>query len=291
MVGGGVHVGVALVDSVSFKVMFVPMVNSPDFDPLDLGGDEATWLVFNDRSEVLLVDGQIPQGAIPPVGSTNVHLLGKDGEQPVLAARLDPESNWPDDATWANLRHLYGAVSEGEWVMAGRAVQILDWDRDHQFCGRCGEPTGHHGRDRARECAKCKLLAYPRVTPAIIVLVERSDGHALLAWGRQFPGRFYSALAGFVEPGETFEQAVGREVGEEVGVEVGNVSYFGSQPWPFPNSVMIGFNADYTGGDIVIDETEIVEADWFKPDALPPVPRGGMSIAGWLIEDWLRRTA
>ena len=291
MVGVCRHVGVALACAVSFNAMFVPMVNSPEFDPRDLKGNDATWLVFNERSELLVIEGEIPTGPVAPVESDNVHLLGKDGDQLVLAARAQPDAEWSEQASWDNLRRLYGVVDEDEWAMAGRALQILDWDRDHQFCGRCGVQTDHHTNDRARECPRCKLLAYPRVTPAIIVLVERSDGQALLAWGRQFPGRFYSALAGFVEPGETFEQAVAREVGEEVGVSVDNVNYFGSQPWPFPNSVMIGFNADYQGGDIVIDETEIVEADWFKPSSLPPVPRGGMSIAGWLIEDWLKRRA
>jgi len=134
-------------------------------------------------------------------------------------------------------------------------------------------------------------MAFPRLTPAVITLVEREDGKALLAWGRQFPGRFFSALAGFVEPGETLEQCVAREVKEEVGIEVANIRYYGSQPWPFPNSLMIGFQADYASGDLVLQEEEIVEAGWFGPEELPPVPKGRMSIAGWLIEDWLERRA
>ena len=132
-------------------------------------------------------------------------------------------------------------------------------------------------------------MAYPRLTPAIIVLIERDDGRALLAWGRQFPGRFYSALAGFVEPGESLEQCVAREVKEEVGIAVADLRYFGSQPWPFPHSLMIGFNARYVSGEVTPQESEIVEAGWYHHEELPPAPRGGMSIAGWLIDDWITR--
>ncbi len=146
-----------------------------------------------------------------------------------------------------------------------------------------------HDRERARRCDGCGLMAFPRLTPAVIALVERDDGQALLAWGRQFPGRFFSALAGFVEPGETLEQTVVREVYEEVGVRVDNVRYFGSQPWPFPHSLMVGFNADFVEGELTLQEDEIVEAGWFRHDDLPPVPRGRMSIAAWLIDDWVHR--
>jgi NAD+ diphosphatase len=124
------------------------------------------------------------------------------------------------------------------------------------------------------------------------MLVERESEHGpevLLAWGRQFPGRFFSALAGFVEPGESLEECVVREVFEETRIVVDSVRYFGSQPWPFPHSIMIGFVARYVSGEIQVQEEEIVEAGWFSPNELPPVPRGGMSIAGWLIEDWLSR--
>lgn len=120
------------------------------------------------------------------------------------------------------------------------------------------------------------------------MLVERED-EILLAHGRQFPGRFFSTLAGFVEAGESLEQTVHREIKEEVGIEVTDVKYFDSQPWPFPHSLMIGFTAKYRSGDLVIQEDEIVEAGWYHADDLPPCPVGGMSIAGWLIQDWLDR--
>ena len=264
------------------------MVTVPDLDPMALESD-ALWFVYNDRSEVLLHDGLIPRGTKPPARTKVIHLMGVQDGQYAFTARVEDPDDISDDGFWMNLRRIYGTIDEDEWVLAGRAVQILDWERDHKFCGRCASATEHHVSDRARECPSCGLLSYPRLTPAIIVLVERDDGKVLLAWGRQFPGRFYSALAGFVEPGENFEQAVAREVKEEVGIDVSDVTYFGSQPWPFPNSIMIGFLAKYAGGDLVIDETEIVEADWYGPEDLPPIPRGRMSIAGWLIEDWLAR--
>ena len=186
------------------------------------------------------------------------------------------------------LRSLYGRVPEHVWTLAGRAVQIAAWDQTHRFCGRCATPTEPVARDRARRCPACGLLAYPRLAPAVIVLVER-DGAMLLAHGRAFPLPMYSALAGFVEPGETLEEAVHREVREEVGIEVADVRYAGSQPWPFPNSLMIGFTARWAGGEIVPDPTEIVDANWFTVDDLPMIPPG-MSIARWLIDGFIERT-
>jgi NAD+ diphosphatase len=187
------------------------------------------------------------------------------------------------------LRALHGRVDDVRWTLAGRAVQLLDWDRTHRFCGRCAAPTEPVPGERARRCPACGLLAFPRLAPAVIVLVER-DGEALLARGRNFPVPMYSCVAGFVEPGETLEEAVAREVAEEVGVEIGDVRYVSSQPWPFPHSLMIGFEARWTAGEIVIDETEIVDAGWYRPDDLPMIPPA-MSIARTLIDRWVARSA
>ncbi len=266
--------------------MFVPMVTETE---LPTAETDARWICVDERGSVLLVDGEFPRGAEDPTGGGAVHLLGADGDGPVRASRATPEMEVPAGGQWLQLRQLYGAVPERDWALAGRAVQVLNWDRDHRFCGRCGTETEPHARDRSKLCPSCGLQSFPRLTPAIIVLVERDDGKALLAWGRQFPGRFFSALAGFVEPGESLEECVVREVKEEAGIEVADISYFGSQPWPFPHSLMIGFQAQHAGGDLVLQESEIVEADWFPHDELPPVPKGGMSIAGWLIEDWIAR--
>jgi NAD+ diphosphatase len=183
------------------------------------------------------------------------------------------------------LMALHGRVDEARWTLAGRAVQLVEWARTHRYCGRCGTATEVMDRERARRCPACGLLAFPRLAPAVITLIHRGD-EVLLARGRAFPIPMYSCLAGFVEPGEDLEQAVRREVGEEVGVTLGQLRYFASQPWPFPHSLMIGFTAEWASGDIVIDEDEIVDAQWYTADAMPTIPPG-LSIARTLIDAWL----
>jgi NAD+ diphosphatase len=211
--------------------------------------------------------------------------LGVLDERPCWAIGIDGEPG-PGSVP---LMGLYGQVDEVTFTVAGRAVQLVEWDRTHRFCGRCGTPTEPAAGERARKCPACGLLAFPRLAPAIITLIERDDGCALLARGRTFPIPMYSCLAGFVEPGETLEQAVHREVREEVGVEIDNVRYWASQPWPFPHSLMLGFNADWVRGEIEIDPVEIVDAKWFAPDDLPQIPPG-ISIARRIIDDWLARS-
>src|ERR1043166_3282205 len=176
-----------------------------------------------------------------------------------------PGDRDPADGAAVDLYSFFGRSSEVEWLVAGRAVQIIEWARTHRFCGRCGTPTELAPGERAMRCPACKLLAFPRLAPAMITLVTRGEGdeqQALLAQGVQFRGPMYSCLAGFVEPGESLEQAVVREVFEEVAVTVGNVTYRGSQPWPFPHSLMIGFRAEWQAGEIECDPTEIVDAQW-----------------------------
>lgn len=200
-----------------------------------------------------------------------------DGDDPSFGAALD-------------LRRYHGTAGEHEWLAAGRAVQLVEWARTHRFCGRCGTPTELALGERAMRCPACGLLAFPRLSPAMITLVTRGEPgpaqEALLARGVQWQVPMYSCLAGFVEPGESLEGAVVREVLEEVGITVSNPRYFGSQPWPFPNSLMIGFRADYVAGEIVPDATEIVDAAWYHKDDLPMVPPG-ISIARKLIDAWV----
>lgn len=210
--------------------------------------------------------------------------LGTLDGRPCFAVAVDR-----DHEAALPLMALWGRVDEVVWTVAGRAVQLVEWERTHRFCGRCATPTEPAPGERARRCPECGLLAFPRLAPAIIVLVERDDGRALLARGRAFPIPMYSCLAGFVEPGETLEEAVHREVGEEVGITLDDVRYWSSQPWPFPHSLMLGFTARYAGGDLVLDEREIVDADWYAPDDLPTIPPG-MSIARRLIDDWVARS-
>jgi NAD+ diphosphatase len=217
------------------------------------------------------------------------HLVGVVGGQAWWAVDV-PVDDDPSDGAALDLRSYHGRASEGEWLAAGRAVQIVEWARTHRFCGRCGEPTELAANERAMRCPACSLMAFPRLAPAMITLVTRGDPgpdqEALLARGVQWTVPMFSCLAGFVEPGESLESAVIREVHEEVGVTVANPRYQGSQPWPFPHSLMIGFRADYESGEIVCDPTEIAEANWYRRDDLPMIPPG-ISIARKLIDGWI----
>ena len=225
----------------------------------------------------------------PADGSWGRHFLGLLDGQAMWGIDV-PFGTDPADGAAADLFSYYGMASENEWLVAGRAVQIVEWARTHRFCGRCATPTELAPGERAMKCPKCGLLAFPRLAPAMITLVTRGEGEdqeALLAHGVQFRGPMYSCLAGFVEPGESLEGAVVREVREEVGIDVDNVRYWGSQPWPFPHSLMLGFHANYAGGEIVCEPSEILDANWYRRDALPPIPPG-ISIARKLIDAWLR---
>lgn len=261
---------------------FRPVVDLPD----DWSG--ALTVVVHDGKVVVL--DEHPDDLAPGLPRL---LLGTLDGAACFAVDLDGDGV-PDVVTedlqdlLVPLRGLYGRVEETRWTLAGRAVQLVDWDRNHRHCGRCGGRTEPVPGERARGCPDCGLLAFPRLAPAVIALVERDDGAALLARGRNFPVPMYSCVAGFVEPGETLEEAVAREVQEEVGVEVADVRYVSSQPWPFPHSLMIAFEARWAAGDIVIDETEIVDAGWFTSDDLPMVPPA-MSIARTLIDRWVHR--
>ena len=229
----------------------------------------------------------IPEGD-PGLDHEGLHFLGRMDGRPCWAAgvALDADPG-PSGGRFVELRTLYAGVSEPVWALAGRAVQIVEWDRTHQFCGRCATPTESVRGERSKRCPACGLLAFPRLAPAVITIVERDD-QMLLARNRTFPMPMYSAVAGFVEPGETLEEAVHREVAEEVGVELTDLRYFGSQPWPFPHSLMIGFHAKWAGREIRVDEMEIMDAQWFRVDDLPMIPPK-MSIARWLIDDSVSR--
>jgi NAD+ diphosphatase len=257
-----------------------------------------------------------PLNALPPDfagGARYVHVVGSsvfvddlpadDGWDQHVVGIVDgcawhavdvPHGHDPSDGAALDLRRYHGVVAEHAWLAAGRAVQIVEWARTHRFCGRCGEATVLAEGERAMRCTVCGLVAFPRLAPAMITLVTRGgagpDQEALLARNTNFPMPMFSCLAGFVEPGESLEDAVIREVHEEVGITVTDPTYFGSQPWPFPHSLMVGFRATYAAGDIVCDPTEIAEAAWFRRDALPVVPPS-ISIARALIDAWVAQGA
>ncbi len=211
-----------------------------------------------------------------------VQYIGSLGEKLCYGIGLESHEEVPYGMQLVFLRDLMGQIDDKMLALAGRAVQLIDFELTSKFCGRCGILT-ETLEDRGKKCPKCDLLIYPRLSPAVIVLVMKED-KVLLARSSHFSSDIYSVIAGFVEPGETLEHAVKREVMEEVGLKIKNIRYFASQPWPFPNSLMIGFIADYSEGEICVDGKEIIDAAWFGRDELPNFP-GKASISGHLI-DW-----
>ena len=251
--------------------------------------EPAWWLIF--RGDELLVHRGSSSVEIPCVvdisgldlKAVRQQYLGRLDSRHCYAAELAEGTRAPAGMAFQGLRSIFGLVDEELFGLAGRAFQIVDWDRTHQFCGRCGTPVTTSVTERAKECPQCGLFQYPRIAPSIIVLVQRGL-ELLLARPYHFPTGLYSVIAGFVEPGETLEEAVVREVGEEAGITITDIRYFGSQPWPFPHSLMIGFTARHAGGEISIDNEEMEDAGWFTSDNLPNIP-GKISIARKLI-DW-----
>lgn len=219
---------------------------------------------------------------IPPL--EEIYLGTLEGKHCYAATVADMDKvEPPPETAFLDLRQLYGKVDQELLYLSFRAIHLLDWSQKTRFCKRCGMELVIQETERAKKCPSCGQHSFPRISPAIIVLVER-DNTCLLARSPRFQDGFYSVLAGFAEPGETLEETVAREVLEETGIEVRDIRYFGSQPWPFPDSLMIGFTASYAGGEIRVDGTEILVADWFPFDQLPKIP-GRISIARRLI-DW-----
>jgi len=257
--------------------------------------DPAWWFVI--QGDNVLVRHDSPRVAIPRVSSpldlgmstTRQHYLGRLDGCHCYSVEVADSTSPPQGMEFEGLRKIYGLLDDDLFSLAGKALQIIDWDRTHRFCGRCGSETRTHATERAKECVRCGSLHFPRLAPAIIVLVKR-EREILLARARRFTTAMYSTLAGFVEPGETLEEAVVREVKEESGITVKEIRYFGSQPWPFPHSLMIGFTAKYAGGEITLNDEENVDIGWFAPQSLPPQLPSEMSIARKLINSFLQET-
>jgi len=265
----------------------------PGIVPPEVRSEPSWWFIFQENK--LLID-QSPESVTLPflidlseLGLIGIrqNYLGQLDHRLCYAAEVAEGTIPPVGMAFEGLRQVYGRLDEDLFWIAARAVQIIDWDRTHQFCGRCGVPLRTKSDERAKACPQCGLLHFPRLAPAIIVLVERGN-QLLLARSRHFMPGMYSVLAGFVEPGESLEEAVVREVKEEVGIEIKDIKYFGSQPWPFPHSLMIGFTAAYAGGEISLDDKEIEDAGWFTVEKLPRIP-GKISIARKLIDGFLAK--
>ena len=213
--------------------------------------------------------------------------IGELAGKRCFAAEVERDTEGPEGMSFRDLRGMLGSIDERFFAMAGRAKQIVNWNRTHQFCGKCGTGTRPGPTDLSKECPSCGTNFYPRLSPAAIMLIT-SGKELLLARSPHFPPGMYSALAGFIEPGESIEQTIEREVREEVGVEVCNLRYFGSQPWPFPDSLMIGFTAEYAGGELRFEEEEIEDAGWFSVEKLPILPPR-LSIARAMIDHFLKQ--
>jgi NAD+ diphosphatase len=261
--------------------------------PTELPG---TGLAFAFRDGRIAVLGDDRAPAIPTLAALDAaglrgerHYLGELAGAPCVAIALPDDAPEHPGLTFTGLRALFFRLPEPLLALAGRAFQVVEWDRTHRYCGRCATPTRDKAGERAKECPACGYVAYPRVSPAMMALVTRGRD-ILLARAHRFPPGMFSALAGFVEPGETIEDCLAREVREEVGVEVRDIRYFGSQSWAFPHSLMIAFTAEYAGGEIRCEDAEIAEARWFAADALPPLPPS-VSIARRLIDETARRLA
>ena len=281
------------------------MHTPPGFEPAHVlpSPIRAEALAFAFSEGKLLVSGSGAQGDAPPRLPTwgellafgwaqAPHYLGALQGIGCVAVNLDLPGApatlpAPDGWRFSPLRPLFFALPEPLLALAGRAFQIVEWDRTHRFCGHCGTPMRDKEGERARACPACGHTAYPRLSPAMMALVTRGR-EMLLARANRFPSGMFSALAGFVEPGETIEDCVHREVREEVGIEVSAPVYFGSQSWAFPHSLMIAFTAEYADGEVRADQAEIAEARWFTPETLPTMPPS-LSIARRLIDATAKR--
>jgi NAD+ diphosphatase len=263
---------------------FIPSVVPPGSQNPD-----AWWFIYSGYRLLVKISGDtvaIPRAKeIEALGVSFSHsvYLGSFRGRACYAAegKLPVESL--SEAAFQELRSLFARLEDEFYEIALLGVHLVEWDKNYQFCSRCRGAFKSRSDMRAKECEKCGRLEFPRISPAIIVLVEKGDT-LLLARSARFAGGFSSVLAGFVEPGESLEEAVCREVKEETAITVKDIAYFGSQPWPFPDSLMIGFTAQYASGEICVDGEEVIEAGWYKFDSLPQIP-GKLSIARQLI-DW-----
>jgi len=215
--------------------------------------------------------------------------LGQLGGRPCFAAPLVHDARLPAGLSLVLARQVVAGLDQATAALIGQALALVEWDTMHRYCGSCAVPTELVPGERARRCPQCAFVCYPRISPAVIVLVER-DRRILLARNANFTAGRFSLVAGFVEPGESLERATAREVREEVGIEISDLCYWGSQPWPFGRSLMVGFYARHAGGELRVDGVEIAEANWYSLDRLPDLP-APISIARKMIDHFVATSA
>lgn len=218
--------------------------------------------------------------------SKEIHCMGEFNNIGCYAVEIENLNALPRKFELVDLYESGVILNEDMFSLAGRGRQILHFNQQSKFCGKCGSKTIEKEDERAKRCTSCGNLIFPSICPAIIVAIIKGD-EILLAHNKNFKNNMYSIIAGFVDSGETLEECVKREVFEEVGIRVKNIRYYNSQPWAFPNSLMVGFIAEYESGEIHVDGNEILDAGWFKEGNYPTLPRK-MSIAGKMIEAFRR---
>ncbi len=261
----------------------------------------AYWFIFEKSRLLVNTDSINNRSRIPyiedieeirPQLSDILYLGLVDGKESYCAELCEkPDGNVPALSGFVRteLRMLFGSIEDDWYWLANRAFHLLSWGKKNRFCGVCGSELSLSGDEVAFKCDKCGNIIYPRISPAVIIAITRGD-EILLAHSARFAKSMYSVIAGFVEAGETLEECVEREIGEEVGIKVKNIRYFCSQPWPYPDSLMVAFTAEYESGEIRIDDDEITDAGWYTADSLPGLPLKA-SVARKLIDNWLDKVS
>jgi NAD+ diphosphatase len=246
------------------------------------------WVIVQDQGLVVSTDAHqlsLPTGDCPAgleADGTAPLCLGTWRGTPCWTLALPKGSSLPPGLHRETLVPMQGTKLPDDLLsLGGMAMQALWWESTSGHCPRCGEKTARIEGEWGKRCARCRYEHYPHLHPAVIVLVRDRDRVLLARKAGWAPGR-YALVAGFVDNGECLEGAVAREVREEVGVDVDDIHYVGSQNWPFPSQLMVGFVARYAGGEIAVDRDELEDARWFPVDALPHGP-GRHSIAGWIL--------
>lgn len=252
---------------------------------------QSWWFVFY-KDELLLEKKEngtwtIPFSELPPISiqeKTTVHEITTLEGSCCKAFSVSHPIEESENYVMVGLRASYECLPLAHYQAAGKAHEILHWDRNSRFCSACGTAM-EQKEDIMKRCPNCGHEVYPAISTAILVLVKKEDA-LLLVHARNFKGRFYSLVAGFLETGETLEECVAREVKEETGLDVKNITYFGNQPWPYPSGLMVGFIADYAGGEITLQDEELSSGDFYTRDHLPELPRK-LSLARKMIDWWL----